>query len=204
MTNAGMVTGIVSTSDPCKSCQRVPTTFFRFRSNTGFLFMRRVQIFEGTLCRICARKVFRDMQAHNLTLGWWGFVSLPGMIVFMIDNRETFRRGIAQLKRPLPADPKNDVKLAGRPVLARGSVLLVLAILVTTVVGFVTGGFGIDRDEWTVGTCIDYDETNAILVACDAPTAEGSVLAITEDVFKCPPAAEFFVDLKTGSVACLG
>jgi hypothetical protein len=204
MTNAGMVSGIISTSEPCKSCQRVSTTFFRFRSNTGFLFMRRVQTFEGTLCRICARKVFRDMQAHNLTLGWWGFVSLPGMMVFMIDNRETFKRGVAQLKRPLPADPKNDVKLAGRPVLARGSVLLVLAILVTTVVGLVTGGFGIERDEWTVGSCIDYEETNVILVPCDAPTAEGRVLAIIEDVFECPPAAGFFVDLKTGSVACLG
>jgi hypothetical protein len=204
MANAGMVSGIVSTSEPCKACHRVPTTFFRFRANTGLLFMRRVQIFEGALCRICARKIFRDMQAHNLTFGWWGFVSLPAMFVFMIDNRETFKRGIAQLQRPLPADPKNDAKLAGRPVLARGSVLLVLAILVTTVVGLVTGGFGTKRDEWTIGTCIDYEETNVILVPCDAPTAEGSVLAVTEDVFECPPAAEFFVDLKTGSVACLG
>jgi hypothetical protein len=204
MTNTGMVTGIVSTSEPCKSCHRVPTTFFRFRSNTGLLFMRRVQIFEGALCRICARKVFRDTQARNLTLGWWGFVSLPGMIVFMIDNRETYKRGVARLRWPLPANPKNDAKLAGRPVLARVPVLLVLAILVATVLWFVTDGFGIARDVWTVGTCVDYADTHVILVPCDSPTAEGSVLSITEDVFECPPASRFFVDLKTGSVACLG
>jgi hypothetical protein len=204
MTDTGMVTGIVSTSTPCKSCQRVPTTFFRFRSNTGLLFMRRVQIFEGTLCRICARRVFRDMQAHNLTLGWWGFISLPGMIVFLIDNRETFKAGIAELKRPVPADPKKDAKLAGKPVFARGSVLLVLAILLTIVIGFVTDGFGLDRDDWTVGTCVDYADTNVVIVPCDAPTAEGSVLSITQGVFDCPPTARFFVDLKTGYIACLG
>lgn len=204
MTSTGMVTGIVSTTDPCRSCRRVPTTFFRFRSNTGFLFMRRVQIYEGTLCRICARRIFRDMQSHNLTLGWWGFISIAGMIVFLIDNRETFKRGIAELKRPLPADPRNDAKLAGRPVFARPSVLVVLAILVTFVLGVATDGFGIDRDQWEVGTCVTYSETNVIVVQCDDPTAAGSVLSITEDVFGCPPAAQFFVDLKTGSIACLG
>jgi hypothetical protein len=204
MVNTGLVTGIVSTTENCKSCGRVPTTFFRFRSNSGFLFVRRVQIFEGHLCKICARKIFRDMQSYNLTFGWWGFISIPGMIVFLIDNRETFRTGVASLKRPLPADPAKDRKLAGRPVFARPSVLLVLAILVTIVVGFVTDGFGINREEWEVGNCVDYEGTNVVVVPCDAPTAEGRVLGITENVFDCPPPAEFFVDLKTGVVACLG
>ena len=199
-----MVTGIVSTSEPCKTCQRRPTAFFRFRASSGFLLLRRVKTFEGALCLLCARKVFRDMQARNLTLGWWGLLSLPAMIVFMIDNRQAFDRGTAQLRRPLPADPTNDRKLVGRPVLARPSVLLALAILMTTVAAMATGGFGIDREEWTVGTCVAYSETNAISVPCDAPTAAGSVLAITEDVFACPPATQFFVDLKTGFVACLG
>jgi len=156
------------------------------------------------LCRICARRVFRDMQAHNLTLGWWGLASFVGTIVLLIDNRKVLRRGIGSLRPPLPADPRNDPKLAGRPVFARPSVLLVLAILVVVVVGVVPDGFGIDRDKWEVGACVDYSGTNVIVVPCDDPTAEGGVLAIIEDVFSCPAEAEYFVDLNSDEVACLG
>lgn len=199
-----MVSGMVSLTDPCESCHRVPTASFRFRSNSGFVFLRRVQIYEAMLCRICARRVFRDMQAHNLTLGWWGFESFVGTIVGLIDNRKALRRGTGSLKRPLPADPRIDRKLAGRPVFVRPSVLMVLAILVVVVVGVVTDGFGIDRDQWDVGACVNYSGTNVIVVPCDDPTAEGSVLAIIDDVFSCPAEADYFVDLNSGEVACLG
>jgi hypothetical protein len=145
------------------------------------------------------------MQAHNLTLGWWGFVSFVGTIKFLVDNRSALMRGTASLRRPHPIDPRKDVALAGRPVFARPVVLLVLAMLVTVVFGLATGGFGTERADWAVGACVDYTDTSVIAIPCDDErAAEGMVLAIIEDVFGCPPGSQYFVEVDRDSIGCLG
>ena len=199
-----MVKRIGFLTDPCESCGRVPTAAFRFRSNSGFMFRRWVQTYQGRLCRICARGVFRDMQARNATLGWWGFASFVGTIVYLIDNRWALRRGINSLRPPFPANPLEDRKLLGRMVFARPSVLLVIVIFLGGAVGVVTRGFGIHGDQWEVGACVNYSGTSVIVVPCDDPTWDDRVLAIIDNVFACPAEADYFVDLDSAGVACLG
>jgi hypothetical protein len=145
------------------------------------------------------------MQAHNLTLGWWGFVSFVGTLRFLFENRSALLRGSAALRRPHPIDPRKDVALAGRPVFARPLVLIVLAMMVTIIFGFSTGGFGTERADWTVGACVDYTDTSVIAIPCDGERAsEGTVLAIIEDVFSCPPGSLYFVEVDRDSIGCLG
>jgi hypothetical protein len=50
------------------------------------LVMRKVRVWSGRACRRCAGKVFARTTLHNLTLGWWGTISLFVTPLFLISN----------------------------------------------------------------------------------------------------------------------
>jgi hypothetical protein len=57
-----------------------------FYQNIGALVMRYSSKIEGNLCKSCVHKHFWKMTAINLTLGWWGTISLIMTPCYLINN----------------------------------------------------------------------------------------------------------------------
>lgn len=61
----------------CQKCGReAPTKYVAFYQNIGMLFMRMMYASEGNFCKPCIHSTFWSYFAVNLTLGWWGIISL--------------------------------------------------------------------------------------------------------------------------------
>ncbi len=61
----------------CQNCGReAPTKYVAFYQNIGMLFMRMMYSAEGDFCKPCIHQTFWTYFAVNLTLGWWGIISL--------------------------------------------------------------------------------------------------------------------------------
>lgn len=115
-------------NDPnsCENCGRLPTAQFGYRSNSGFLFWRKVYGFDGMLCRACATGGFRDFQARNITRGPWGPISFFATIFYLLKNASSYFTKRNNLAPPRPYDLIADEVLAGRPVFSRPTVLLLV------------------------------------------------------------------------------
>jgi hypothetical protein len=100
----------------CEVCGRGPTRFYSYRSNRGFLLFRVVRDFEGHLCAVCARGMYRRLQTINLSWGWFGFLSFFTTIIYAFFNANEYHSQKKALAAPSPADPALDEKLGGRPV----------------------------------------------------------------------------------------
>jgi hypothetical protein len=71
----------------CQGCGvEAPTRQVAFYQNIGALVMRYSSKVEGKLCKSCIHKHFWKMTAVNLTLGWWGTISLIMTPCFLINN----------------------------------------------------------------------------------------------------------------------
>lgn len=71
----------------CQSCGiEAPTRAIEFHQNIGALFMRFHKTCKGNLCKRCIHRRFWQFTATNLTLGWWGYISLVMTPVFTINN----------------------------------------------------------------------------------------------------------------------
>lgn len=61
----------------CQKCGREgPTKYVAFYQNIGLLFMRFMSSEEGYFCKPCIHGTFWSYFAVNMTLGWWGIISL--------------------------------------------------------------------------------------------------------------------------------
>ncbi len=61
----------------CEKCGiEAPTKYVAFYQNIGLLVMRMMYSTEGHLCKPCIHGTFWQYFAVNLTLGWWGIISL--------------------------------------------------------------------------------------------------------------------------------
>lgn len=61
----------------CQNCGReAPTKYVAFYQNIGLLIMRMMYSAEGHFCKPCIHSTFWSYFAVNLTLGWWGIISL--------------------------------------------------------------------------------------------------------------------------------
>jgi len=71
----------------CQSCGvEAPTRYVAFYQNIGALIMRYSTRIEGNLCKSCIHKHFWKMTLVNLTLGWWGTISLFVTPFILLNN----------------------------------------------------------------------------------------------------------------------
>jgi hypothetical protein len=85
----------------CQVCgSDAPTEPVSLNRNIGLLLFRLHESTQGNLCRRCIEEIFQRYTLVNLTLGWWGVVSIFLTPVFLISNWLEYRRG-----RHLPLIP---------------------------------------------------------------------------------------------------
>jgi hypothetical protein len=71
----------------CEKCGiEAPTRHVALHRNIGLLFMRLYQGTAGNLCKPCIHKTFWTYTAVNLTVGWWGVISLILTPIFVANN----------------------------------------------------------------------------------------------------------------------
>jgi hypothetical protein len=93
----------------CQACGiEAPTRRVEFHQNIGALVMRFHQTIKGDLCKSCVHRKFWKVTLVNLTLGWWGVISLLMTPIFIVMN--IVRYGSCLGMPPVP--PR-----AARPVL---------------------------------------------------------------------------------------
>ena len=71
----------------CENCGcEAPTRYVSFHQNIGLLILRLYNGTTGNLCKRCINSTFWKYTAINLTLGWWGIISLFLTPIFVIIN----------------------------------------------------------------------------------------------------------------------
>ena len=71
----------------CQKCGiEAPCQYVAFNYNIGALVMRFHRGVAGNLCKKCIHKQFWKHTAIDLTLGWWGMVSLVMTPIFFVGN----------------------------------------------------------------------------------------------------------------------
>ena len=71
----------------CHSCGvEAPSKYVEFYQNIGLLVMRMQKSACGYMCKRCVSKHFWSFTGINLTLGWWGIVSLIVTPFFVLNN----------------------------------------------------------------------------------------------------------------------
>jgi hypothetical protein len=98
----------MATSFICQACGiEAPTKAGAYYQNIGALVMRFHKRVQGNLCKRCHHKYFWKFTGTNLTLGWWGYISVLVTPFFVINN---IARYAATIKLPkVPADAKKPV-----------------------------------------------------------------------------------------------
>lgn len=202
----------------CQVCGRQPVERFSFKANSGFLLARRVYEVAGNLCSTCATGVFREMQAHNITRGLWGVISLFMAPIYLISNWINYSSNRDGLGPPTPYDQIYDQTTGrGKPVFSRVSVLIVVALL-----AFV--GYSVFQDiqadvsattptdssstidvtdpdaGWVVGACADVTGEQVRLTSCTS-FADARIVETPMNEQSCPIETDFYVELSRG-VAC--
>jgi hypothetical protein len=77
----------MSTGILCQSCGvEAPTKYVEFYHNIGLLVMRFHRTAKGHFCKRCIHGTFWKYQGINVTVGWWGMVSLVVTPIFIINN----------------------------------------------------------------------------------------------------------------------
>ena len=71
----------------CHICGvEAPTKYVAYYQNIGMLFMRMSRSIDGHMCKSCVHKYFWQFTLINLTLGWWGMISLIVNPFFILNN----------------------------------------------------------------------------------------------------------------------
>jgi hypothetical protein len=71
----------------CQLCGvEAETKYVEFYQNIGVLLMRFHKSLKGELCKNCIHQQFWGFTLVNVTLGWWGVISLIVTPFFIINN----------------------------------------------------------------------------------------------------------------------
>jgi hypothetical protein len=114
----GAASAIGSVAPPkCQVCgARAQTMKVDLHRNIGLLVIRLGARMNGWLCKACIRRTFWKFTLVNVTLGWWGFISIILTPVFIIGNTIQYIKSLGMSDGlPLPAAG------AGAPPLAPGT-----------------------------------------------------------------------------------
>ncbi|HXV71698.1 MAG TPA: DnaJ domain-containing protein [Acidimicrobiia bacterium] len=206
-------------NDGCTVCGRLPARHFRFRANTGLGVWRRLDRFDGNLCKTCSTGVYRAMQARNLSRGPWSIISIFTTPIDMVRNWVSHRKA-SSISGPRPHDQEYDRGTGlGNPVLSTGRVwasLFAVSMLVLVValvllrdappvavpdaeVSQTTTTLD-PNSGWALGTCAEFDLFGRVFpIECGEHFAE--VVALVATAAECPENSDFSVSLTEG-VAC--
>lgn len=196
----------------CDLCSSVNTRSFVFTRQVGMVFQRRIGTVKALLCRDCARAIGRDFQSRTVTTGWWGLLSFPTNILYVLRNTYSLFRAW-RLEQPtpppgfvtFPADP-------GRPVLLRpfswvGPVVLAVSMIVgspTSDAEPVRRGPNVPvsiKPRWSPGWCVSGDSL-LVAVPCSEPN-NGLIVATVFTANECLAYGANRVEYKVGSVICI-
>lgn len=84
----------------CIICgQPAPNFDLELNQNTGALLMRYTKSYKGNMCRLCAKKVFKKVEVHNLFLGWWGTISFIVTPVYLLANANNYFKYLSAAKK---------------------------------------------------------------------------------------------------------
>jgi hypothetical protein len=90
----------------CQACGvEAPTRYVEFHQNIGALVVRFHKGIKGNLCKRCIHKYFWSYTGTNLTLGWWGYISLIMTPVFTVNNVIRYIGAIGLESTPRDAKP---------------------------------------------------------------------------------------------------
>lgn len=85
----------------CQACGiEAPTRYVAYYQNIGALVIRFHKGVKGNLCKRCTHKFFWKFTMTNVTLGWWGYISLLVTPFFVINNVVHYAKTIRQPKVP--------------------------------------------------------------------------------------------------------
>lgn len=85
----------------CQICGReAPTKHVVFYQNIGAVVMRFSRTVDGNLCKSCIHQHFWKFTLTNLTLGWWGMISICVTPFFILNN--VFRYVFCLGMQPVP------------------------------------------------------------------------------------------------------
>jgi hypothetical protein len=88
----------------CQSCGKTaPTTYVAFYWNKGALFIRWYKYIKGEMCKSCIHQHFWEYTLINVTLGWWGVISLCVTPFFIINNVVRYIAAMVKLRNSQPA-----------------------------------------------------------------------------------------------------
>lgn len=97
----------------CQCCGvEAETKYVAFYQNIGMLIMRQSRSIEGELCKSCINEHFWRFTAINVTLGWWGMISMIVTPFFILNNvgRYLFCLGMEPVP-PGAMKPSDDIFL---------------------------------------------------------------------------------------------
>ncbi len=142
-TGAFQFTPRSATVGECYMCGSTPAKPATFRGWVGILIWLSSHTFSGSFCKSCARALFRESQATNLTRGWWGIVVFP-MIWSLVANSiswVSFRRlgdpSFRDISVVTPMEmPADEV----RAVFARPSVWIATVVAAVILIGLGSTG----------------------------------------------------------------
>ncbi len=93
----------------CQLCGvTAETKYVEFYQNIGALLMRFSKSLKGELCKTCIHQQFWTFTLVNLTLGWWGVISLIVTPFFIINN---VARYLMCLSLPAVGEPAASAQL---------------------------------------------------------------------------------------------
>ena len=88
----------------CQACGvEAPTRYSAYYQNIGALVMRFSQSMQGELCKSCQHKFFWRYTLVNLTVGWWGMISLIVTPFFVLNNVYRYLAALGMDPVPLGA-----------------------------------------------------------------------------------------------------
>jgi hypothetical protein len=91
----------MATSFICQACGiEAPTKAGAYYQNIGALVVRYHKRVQGNLCKRCHHKFFWKFTATNLTLGWWGYISLLVTPFFVLNNIARYAATLPLAKTP--------------------------------------------------------------------------------------------------------
>jgi hypothetical protein len=192
----------------CDLCGCAPAGLLTLRRVTGLLLFWRWHRLTAELCRTCATNLFREVQAHNMTAGWWGVVAPLANIYALLSNLGQ-HSGVQHWSSPASRDPSVVTPIPGPPPSLPGvasrpgpwlgtiaALAVALLILGNAVAGATSGSKTRTPTDSVIGTCLDFD-------GYDVPCSSGSAYwKLTSRGPSCGSAPAVFTDPATGRSYC--
>lgn len=192
-------------ADACELCGSRHTADFSFTRQIGLIFQRRIGTISVRLCRDCAQTVGRDFQSRTLTTGWWGAISAPTNVFYVLKNAKELWRA-SRLDEPIaPRGFRTNPLDPGRPVWRRpmswiGPVVIATGLILIPFDNSSSVGQSDVIVEWKVGNCVKgLDEVYP--VSCSY-SHSGKIVASAISSSLCPEIAERYIT-ENGKTLCI-